>query len=116
MIMMKMRKKILAMKGVSCALVKFAVKSNSPISIANTWNVWSPAWFDLIQSGLIWLFAHFDECILEASKSLGGREENVEHETEGEEQSDKGREEREDGRSHLDNIQWIRFWMFQDGG
>ena len=36
MIMMKMRKKILAMKGVSCALVKFAVKSNSPISIANT--------------------------------------------------------------------------------
>ena len=39
MIKMKMRKKILAMNGVSSALMKFAVKSNSPINIANTWKI-----------------------------------------------------------------------------
>ena len=44
MIKMKMRKKILAMNGVSSALMKFAVKSNSPINIANTCKILVPSY------------------------------------------------------------------------
>ena len=90
MIKMKMRKKILAMKGVSSALMKFAVKSNSPINIANTWNIlvllknWF--WIYLVSCFLClfivvsYLFLSFfrrylDEGVLEASKGLGGGEE-----------------------------------------
>ena len=95
MIKMKMRKNILAMNGVSSALMKLAVKSNSPISIAKTWiNLSDP----------IHLLTHFDEGIFEASKGLGGRKENVEGEAEGKEQGDERREEREDWRRHLNQF------------
>ena len=75
MMRMKMRKKILAIKGVSSALMKLVVKSNSPINMASSLGHSSDQRSRETSS-------HLDEGVLQGSKGQSVVEEDVENKAE----------------------------------